>query len=1290
MKKTCKIFAVLLVIAVALFGFSVTASAAETSNTQDGLTATITTEKDSYQANEDIELTFKVTNTNDFAVDNVSLEAFIPDGLTLKSNSDTSVNTVSLGSGESLELTLTAVKESSATPPSTDNDTNPTTQPQPEAEQTTTVQTDIIQDATSKVNTASGDSTKSTSDDNTKNTDNGSVSTGSNIKFILPALVALISLFVLLFYFKKHRSNLKMSQSILALVLCVSITASSVLSITIPTFAAVNEYKFDVSKTVLADGNEYAINAVIKYDKNTSENDFSVTRGQWVDMLANKFSMNKDDVDKVDSYFTDIDNNQYRDSIVTAYYNAVLPVDSTEFNPNNAATRDFAAFTLNNCICFVKNEDLSCDDYDDIVYKDSASALVERGYFSLINNKFMPNKPVTKNEMDSIILLIQESLKEFEIDPEHENVIDVKDDVLDFNENIIKSINGNTVVVTLNDDTAKLTSGSIFIAPDPENNGSFVTYKVENVATTESGELKLTVSEPELSEVYNKISVQGVVDSNKNDKDLSPVGANTGTDNSVGGNWLELHSADNCYIDASKLQFDKTYKIKNDDGDTIEVTLNGGLNNPVIEYVVDVDFVPDLLSPIYVKPNNLTVYVALKNELAFHGEAKVTLGKGSGTLEIAKVPVQLCPGVNVNIIVNLVVKADGTVTVDYSLENTVGIMITKENGAQFIKDFKKSNPPEIAAQVNLSVGIAPGLSLSIIGKEIAEVSAEIGVKGSVDVKNLKDNLIHTNLKGHLFFDINYEIKVNDFTKKIFESINVKTKDTFEVINESNSPLKIALHFEGTNLVDECTYRYISGVVEANDFPVSGATISVYDGTAPILVDKHTTNDFGEFGFVIPAPVLDQKYSEKLTVKIKKDGYAELEKTVKVETGKDTELGTLELTESSGSEDPDDDYKDAFINAILESEEEWCPETFNDSFYPTALMFTDLNFDGKPEFIVQYGGGSMLNCDADAYYFDGNNICLAGNDRTTLSGKGSFENSLTAYYDTKNNKYVILGKAEARGSINYIWFGDFELTFDGTKISTDYYSSQLTDNGKITYYNGNRGADEINEDEYNKINKAKLENLIDVNMQREQILCSDWENYSDSEKKKALEKAYDSFTYDIVDSGATIQDSEDELKGKLKNRINKSILHFYYDDFDSNGEYEAFAVVGEAEEDNWYSNADVWFVSCDTVLAVKSGIYGYANGILEGEKYSFVSLEQSAHGSGSTSFVFGVKDGVPQEMNISRNYGTFRAGENGIFIGYRSDFSSGYHKYIYVEFSFDEKAFEFIPTGNEYENNPYSN
>lgn len=144
MKRICKIFAVLLVMAIALFSFSITAGATEVSNTQDGLVASITSEKDNYKANEDIELTFKVTNTNYFAVENVSLEAIIPDGLTLKNNDNTTVNTVSLGSGESLELTLTAVKESSVITVPIGESTEPNTENLTETATKTVVQTNSI------------------------------------------------------------------------------------------------------------------------------------------------------------------------------------------------------------------------------------------------------------------------------------------------------------------------------------------------------------------------------------------------------------------------------------------------------------------------------------------------------------------------------------------------------------------------------------------------------------------------------------------------------------------------------------------------------------------------------------------------------------------------------------------------------------------------------------------------------------------------------------------------------------------------------------------------------------------------------------------------------------------------------------------------------------------------------------------------------------------------------------------------------------------------------------------
>lgn len=266
MKRICKTFAVLLVMAIALFSFSITAGATEVSNTQDGLVASIISEKDSYKANKDIELTFKVTNTNDFAVENVSLEAIIPDGLTLKNNDDTTVNTVSLGSGESLELTLTAVKESSVITVPIGDSTEPITetpiQTQPvateTAENTTVVQTDSIQATTTKVNSATSDTVSTNGSDNT------TIQTGKTISYLLIGLICLVCLAVAFISFRFRKKTVKY----LSLVLCVCIAVSSVAFVGITNTMAqetTQQMSFEVSKTITVDSLNYELKSVISY-----------------------------------------------------------------------------------------------------------------------------------------------------------------------------------------------------------------------------------------------------------------------------------------------------------------------------------------------------------------------------------------------------------------------------------------------------------------------------------------------------------------------------------------------------------------------------------------------------------------------------------------------------------------------------------------------------------------------------------------------------------------------------------------------------------------------------------------------------------------------------------------------------------------------------------------------------------------------------------------------------------------------------------------------------------------
>lgn len=126
MKKCKKLLAFTLSVLLAFACYAVPAFASSSAN-QNGLEATIVTDKESYKANEDIHVTVTVKNTNDFKVENVSMESLLPETLTLKDGSN-STKTVDLEPGETLTLSFTAVKEkeeTSATEPESQS-TEPT------------------------------------------------------------------------------------------------------------------------------------------------------------------------------------------------------------------------------------------------------------------------------------------------------------------------------------------------------------------------------------------------------------------------------------------------------------------------------------------------------------------------------------------------------------------------------------------------------------------------------------------------------------------------------------------------------------------------------------------------------------------------------------------------------------------------------------------------------------------------------------------------------------------------------------------------------------------------------------------------------------------------------------------------------------------------------------------------------------------------------------------------------------------------------------------------------------
>ena len=160
-----------------------------------------------------------------------------------------------------------------------------------------------------------------------------------------------------------------------------------------------------------------------------------------------------------------------------------------------------------------------------------------------------------------------------------------------------------------------------------------------------------------------------------------------------------------------------------------------------------------------------------------------------------------------------------------------------------------------------------------------------------------------------------------------------------------------------------------------------------------------------------------------------------------------------------------------------------------------------------------------------------------------------------------------------------------------------------------------------------------------------------------------------------------QKSEEVLRRSLESSTSDPIRFFEYDDYDGDGISEAFAVTSleNADEMGGYSRADIWFVdSRGNCLLAKADLYGYLREAVAAGDQKFLVWELSANGSGSLSYIFGLRDDEVYEPYISEKYMDFQYDtDNDRYIGYTSDFSQGYHDYLVTAFSFDRETGEFI-------------
>ena len=287
MKKSVKMMSALV---VAVLVCALLTAPALAATTQDGLTAEILTDKETYLSNETIGVTIKVHNTNDFPMDSVRLTGALPNGLTLTSG-QLSKETPRINAGEIMEISITANITGNPgdtgdnTPDGgglTDETERDNGQPDNPANDQTDDQTEEVNqgnpplDNSNTPNLVDGTERENGQTDNQAKKENPvnqpihMPNTGDSgglwiyITLIIGCSFSLVTLFI--------KGNLKKAKKIISIVLCAVLSVSVVTGILVLNARAVDDLKsFDITKTILVGGKTYTLSAKVEYTKDNSD-----------------------------------------------------------------------------------------------------------------------------------------------------------------------------------------------------------------------------------------------------------------------------------------------------------------------------------------------------------------------------------------------------------------------------------------------------------------------------------------------------------------------------------------------------------------------------------------------------------------------------------------------------------------------------------------------------------------------------------------------------------------------------------------------------------------------------------------------------------------------------------------------------------------------------------------------------------------------------------------------------------------------------------------------------------
>ena len=522
-----------------------------------------------------------------------------------------------------------------------------------------------------------------------------------------------------------------------------------------------------------------------------------VSRIEWVQQLVETFNMTVEEDNYPDNYYSDMDESSsgYRDLLVAVEFGVIDLEAGSAFEPEQPATREFAAHTLNYCLGFqLDNSTYTYADTADVTYADDVQVAVNRGWLTLVNGRFLPQRALTAAEATAMLADAAQVLKGLVVSESYNNTYTFKADVIEIPNGTDVLVDESTVRITNCPKT--LTNGCIFVV---YVNDIPVPYIATAVAV-KGNVTVVTATRAEDADAFEVFDAQGVVDA-----DLTQVEALDGTELSYYVE--ELDQEFQTYAMArdavARIGGTKAYKYalslkKNISlGDNVSLVLDIKAKNLKVSYNINlrqgsayVDLSFDVTTTYKIKGNFLpATCISDINDIELFYWGIPGVGGFSITYDV---------------------KLAGEISGVHESYVSIAIQASAKNGISFPREFKTKSF-SISVEATMQIGFVARLGITELPAVTGYVYASFGIAARLKGTSYKDD---RSPKTCIHFAAYLYGKCGIVARVSFPAFQYKESfdRDYEIFNERNSPLRIVHHYEDDVLVPSCTR---SGEFEGN-------------------------------------------------------------------------------------------------------------------------------------------------------------------------------------------------------------------------------------------------------------------------------------------------------------------------------------------------------------------------------------------------------------------------------------------------------------------------------------------